>query len=282
MKRVAVCLSGAWLLAVALHASVAQAHGDAHERIAVLSQRVNADPDNLSLRLRRADLYLSHRQWADAERDLAHVRERAPEANTWRLPLARMRLDQGRPADVLALLAPVLNAEAPSGASDAVGLRLLAQAHSALGQYAQAATVQAARLAILDAPEVGDYLEWADDAVRAGEASTGLQALDAGLQRLGLLVVLQRRAVEIEQAQRHWPEALARLATLLHSSPRKEGLLLWRAQIERQAGLPAQALASLAEATAAVDLLPVVPRTASAMTILRSQIDAERRLLTPK
>jgi predicted Zn-dependent protease len=273
-------LSGAWLVAVALHASVAQAHGDAHARIAMLSQRIAAEPDNVSWRLRRADLFRSHHQWAEAESDLARVRELTPDANTWRLPLARLRLDQGRPADALAVLDPASDAASQPDASDAVGLRLRAQALSALGRYAEAAALQAARLAILDAAEVGDYLDWAGDATRAGDVAMGLRALDAGMQRLGPLVVLQRRAVEIEQGQRHWPEALARLATLLQSSPRKEGLLLWRAQIERQADLPAQALASLAEASAALDLLPPAPRTASAMTTLRAQIEAERRLFS--
>lgn len=271
-----VSLSGACLIAVALHASLAQAHGDTHASIALVSQRIAAEPDNLSWRLRRAEMFRSHHQWSDAERDLAHVRERAPDATVWRLPLARLRLDQGRPADALAVLAPV----SPPDASDAVRLRLHAQALSALGRYAEAAALQAARLAVLDAPEVGDYLDWAGDATRAGDVAMGLRALDAGMQRLGPLVVLQRRAVEIEQGQRHWPEALARLATLLQSSPRKEGLLLWRAQIERQADLPAQALASLAEASAALELLPPAPRTASAMTTLRAQIEAERRLVS--
>jgi predicted Zn-dependent protease len=273
MRRASVGLSGACLVAIASHASLAQAHGDGHARIGVLSQRIAAEPDKLSWRLQRAELLRSHHQWAEAESDLVRVRELASDARTWRLPLARLRLDQGRPADALALL--------DTGADEVI-LRLRALSLRALGRYAHAATEQAARLAILEVPEVGDYLDWADDAARAGDAATALRALDTGMQRLGPLVVLQRRAVDIEQSQRHWSEALARLATLLQSSPRQEGLLLWRAQIERQADLTARAKASLAEASAVLERLPPAQRSAPAMASLRAQIDAEQGLLAPR
>lgn len=278
-------LSCLWLVPLLLPVGVAQAHGDEHARIEALGQRIAAEPDNVSWRLRRAELLRSHHQWADAEADLNRVRElvAGTPAGTqvWRLPLVRLRLDQGRPADALALLTPPPDAgsEPPDGSAEAdLRLHLRAQALSALGRYAEAAALRATRVAMLNAPEVGDYLDWADEAARAGDPSASLRALDAGLERLGPLVVLQRRAVELAQAQRRWPEALTRLAPLLEASPRKEGLWLWRAQIERQAGLPAQALTSLAEAAAALDRLPPAQSSTTAMASLRTQIEAERRL----
>lgn len=278
-------LSCLWLAPLLLPVGAAQAHGDEHARIEALGQRIAAEPDNVQWRLRRAELLRSHHQWAEAETDLNRVRELAADTQVWRLPLARLRLDQGRPADALALLTPSSDAgsEPPDG-SDEAGLRLhlRALALSALGRYAEAAAQRAARVAMLSAPEVGDYLGWADEAARAGDPSASLRALDAGLERLGPLVVLQRRAVELAQAQHRWPEALARLDALLEASPRKEGLWLWRAQIERQAGLQAQALTSLAEASAALDRLPPAQSATTAMASLRAQIEAEQRLVAAR
>jgi hypothetical protein len=88
----------------------------------------------------------------------------------------------------------------------------------------------------------------ADALLAAGEPEAALEALDEGLARLGPVVALASRAIEIERARGRADATLERLDRLAAFASRQETWLTRRAEILEEAGRPAEARAAWAAA----------------------------------
>jgi predicted Zn-dependent protease len=242
----------------------ASGHGDLHERIEELSERLAATPNDVELLLRRGDLYRQHKDYAAALRDLDRVE----------------RLG-GREADVLLLRGRTLLGCGCGRAGEGVGALerfveirpdhgegwlLLARARRAVGRRDESVAAYGRAIALMGAPGPGVYLERAEE-IRAGARAGGgaspeqvtdatraaLAGIDEGIARLGPVVTLELRAAELEVELGRPDAAVGRIDAVMAQAARKEAWLARKAEILENAGRTGEALAAYRAAGEAMD-----------------------------
>ena len=124
------------------------------------------------------------------------------------------------------------------------------------------------------------FLERADSLAAAGNQHLGaaIGGLDEGIARLGPLVLLQSRAIDLEVRAHRYGAALSRIDEILSTMPRKETWLVRRGEVLEHVGLNDQAQATYAEALAAIERLP--SRLGKTPALLELAADLTNRLET--
>lgn len=251
------------------------AHEGADGKIERLSEQLVEVGDDAGLRLKRADAWRRAQRWEEAFADLTAAESLDPSLPGLHLARGRLLIDvrwwpaarvclqrhmerEGVDANVLGLAA-----DAALGAGDVDdALRLRAQSLALDGQAS---------------PEL--WLKAAEEVLTAGgrtaEARTAAVAvIDAGVARLGPVVSLQLRAVELDRADGRWDAALARLETVTDASPRKESWLARRGDLLSEAGRPAAAADAWRAARSALDTLKPHRRETALIAELEAHLDA--------
>ena len=256
-----------------LSADPALAHGPLHEQIAALSARIERDPLDARLYLRRGELYGHHGETEAALADFDRAKRLDPALIAVDLSRGKLLFLAGRLAEARVALDGFLAAQP----DDPDALSTLARTHAGLGRPGEA--VEDYTRAIRAREKRGqalpdDYLERARvEAGRGGEhALEALRGLDEGLARLGPLVSLELYAIELELAAGRRDAALARLEAVAAQSPRKEPWLLRRAEILERAGRAADARLAYEQAAGAIDALPSRHRRTRATLELESRV----------
>jgi len=126
-----------------------------------------------------------------------------------------------------------------------------------------------AAIRLLPEPQPEHFLELAELFVRAGRRDQAILRLDGGLQRLGVIVTLQSRAVELELERENFDEALRRLETIIARAKRQELWLEKKGQILRLAGRGSDAATAFQQSVAAVGKLPLRLQTTPPMEDLK-------------
>jgi tetratricopeptide (TPR) repeat protein len=242
------------------------AHGDFDARVAALSARIKEQP-SADRYLERSVLYRGHGDLAAALADLDHAERLDPTRTDLGLHRGRLALDAGRPEEAVAPLEELL-----AGVPDHPEANLaLARALAELGRPRDAAAHYTRAIEAAPVRIPSHYLEQADALLAAGEPQVALNGLDEGLSRLGPVVALASRAIEIELAQGRVDAALVRLDRLASSASRQETWLARRAEILEDSGRRAEARAAYAGALAEIERLPVRRRATPAMAQLESR-----------
>src|SRR5206468_12869435 len=102
-----------------------------------------------------------------------------------------------------------------------------------------------------------------------------LAGLDAGIAKLGSLVVLQLSAIELELKNMNYDGALGRVDKVAAQSPRKETWLARKGEILKQAGRGEEAREAFQTALAALQTLPATRRNVPAMLELEKRLRQE-------
>jgi predicted Zn-dependent protease len=258
------------MLAFAVVAGIAFAHGDLHEQIAKLTAQIEKTPGSAELYLKRAELHRLHEDWAAAEADYARAEQLAPNAGAIHLGRGKMLLAAGRFDDARAELDKFLAGQP----DDIDGLVTRARIERkrekplvAAGDFARAVA-----LAPRSEPEV--FLECAQALAAAGDdhLADALRCLDDGTSKLGNLPSLGLYAIELERSRKNFDAALARLDKLSATSPRKEAWLERRGDILTAAGRPAEARQAYLAATEALRILPPQRRATKATNDLEARL----------
>ena len=253
-----------WLV---LFCGVLFAHGALHEQIEALSKSIALAPRNPVLYVKRGELHRMHQEWMAAASDFNQALAIDGTAADAVLGLARLASDRGDLTRAEKLATEYLQVRIDSE----VGYRLRAEIRARAG-LAGAAGDWASAIKYSAEPAVEYFLGQAEAlALSGGDA---VSAIDAGVARLGPLVVLEQWAVEYLVKQRRWDAALARQDRLVAGAPRKESALTRRAEILLAAGRGAQARAGFQAALAAWEQLPERLRRTKAMVELRARITA--------
>ena len=259
---------------------MAVAHGDLHEQIVAISQRIQAEPSNAALVLRRAELYREHGQWAQADADYDRAGKLAPENPAIRLGRGKLYLAMGQLDAARAALGRVLD-EQPAHV-DALATR--AQVLQALGDHDAAATDYAQAIAIASSPEPDFYLGLARSLSGAQPArdDEALASLDAGLARLGKLPTLSLAAIELQARRGEFDDALQRLDKLREGQARQEAWLERRGDILMAAQRPDEAMQAWRDAMVALEALPPRLRGTGAMLALRDRLTQRLQTASPR
>ncbi len=257
-------------LAATLAPAAVRAHGSLHEQLARLDAEIKDRPGDADPLVRRGAAYLAHGDFDAALADFGRATALAPqldELDRWkgeallgagRAIAAKPALDrylQRHPGDPHAL---VLRARA---------LRALGAPREAVGDYDRA-------LAARGAPTPDEILERTDAQLEAGQADAALRGLEAAMKRMGPLITLDLKALEIESGAKRWDAALARVDRITAAMPRKETWHLRRAELCTQAGRPADAKRAYAATLDALGALPPHLRHVPAMTELEARAKA--------
>ena len=92
------------------------------------------------------------------------------------------------------------------------------------------------------------------EAAGVNHIDSALKTLDAGINRLGNIRILEDYAIELERKRKHYRAVLLRLNRVIERSVRKESMLFKRGKIRMEANQPAEA--DFAAAREAIDALP--------------------------
>lgn len=218
-----VCFVGA--------ADPASAHGPIHEQIADITARIQRDPQNAALYLRRGDLLGLDGDCESALADFVAAERLAPRLGTLDLARGHALLRCGRLAAAREPLDRFLAAHPDHRGARALRARVLL----ALGDFRGAAGDYDRALAGLAGPAPDDYVARASAWAAAGEPERALRGLDEGIVRLGPIVSLELPAIEIELSRGRLDAALARVDTIAARTPRREPWLARRAEILERA-----------------------------------------------
>ena len=265
-------LPGFGLVAILLGAPrLLHAHGPVHERLVILNMQIARATNDAALYVQRAELHREHQDWAAALADLA----RAQQLNTGlvRVDFFRARLfnDMGELVKARGCLDKLLSV----ATNDTEAFVLRARTLVKLGVRPEAVADFSRAILLMREPPPELFLERAELLVAAGQADQALRGLDEGVKRLGPLVVLESRALDLELRQTNYDGALLRIQAIVAASPRKESWLARQGDLLQQAGRLSEAKQSWTEAVKAVDALPVRVRASDEMVKLRARLRDE-------
>jgi tetratricopeptide (TPR) repeat protein len=256
---------------VLLVPSLLQAHGTFRERLALASARIEGDPANACHYVERSILYRDHGEFAASLADLDRGAQLDPAQRELGLSYGRLYLAWNQPETARTFLEGSLAKHGNQPATNATLARALVQ----LGRHLEAAGHYT--LAIEHAPVAnpGHYLERARALRAAGDThrEQALRGLDAGMERMGLIVALAMIAIEIEVDLGRFDSALARVDGLAAPSGRQETWLARRGEILEVAQRPDRARESYLRVLTEIGKLPAQRRRTPAMTQLRLRAD---------
>jgi tetratricopeptide (TPR) repeat protein len=262
------CLAAALLVMWIPHRAIA--HGDLHGQIDAVTRQIRQTPSNAELYFKRAELHRAHSDWDASLADFETAASLNPQLRMLDLARGRMLVEAGWPRSAIVSLDRFL-LKHPKHV-DALILR--ARAWVKQESYLEAAADYDTAIESADAPKPDVYLERAE-ALRAAGARhipRALGGLDEGMRRLGPLVVLQLRAIELELDRNDFEAALQRIDQAAAKAPRKETWLLRRGEVLARAGRIDEARESLSAALAALETLPTSRRNVPAMVELEARI----------
>lgn len=256
-------------LALWLPTGTTLAHGDLDGRIAHISAQISEQPDNVTLRLQRAELHRQHAHFDRALADLNDVARLKPDARIVHLAKARVWNDTGKTTNALAAVEIFLRLEAEH--PEALVIR--ARCRLKLGQAATAIEDFTLALSRLQTPGPDLFLERAHAQAASGQLAKAVSGLDEGMARVGEAPALHLTTIEYERQLANFDAALARVDKLIARQPAKEPWLALRGEILTQAGRLAEAKEAFQQTLAGIESYPPARRNLD----LTKQLQARAR-----
>ena len=222
-------LSSLFLLSFNSHA-----HGDVHQRIEQITQKL-AKSDHLSLRLQRALLWLDDGDFEQAWKDYQSVLERAPE-NTDALffgAQACLSLGKMKTAETLAWQFEKIVQQSPENAPRARASQLLSDLYLARHEPDKALSWLKKSLQLQYHPTPDRWLALADLQAQQTGYSTALSTLKKALVQYGENISLREKIIALAMAEKDYPSVLQQLDIQLKTSGslRKVLLLLKKSDV---------------------------------------------------
>jgi tetratricopeptide (TPR) repeat protein len=248
----------------------AWAHGDLHGQIDEVSAQLASElkkpagrdsheahergHERAKLFLERGELYRQHGDWRRAEADYDQAARNEPDNESIELARGQMLLESGDPGRAR----PVLERFLTRNVDHPQALLTHAQVLVKLGQGPRAVRLLDRALRRHPQPEPDHYLARAEVLASLGRSQLprALRGLDEGITRLGPIVSLDGRAIDLELALGRTAAALRRIDRQAALTGRRDMWLARRAEVLDSAGKKTGARAARQQALDALTALP--------------------------
>ncbi|MDB6027317.1 MAG: uncharacterized protein JWM68_3540 [Verrucomicrobiales bacterium] len=227
------------------------AHGDVHQQILVLTEKMQASTNRAELLLRRAELYRMDEDYLSALADCSAVARMDPTNSLVHFVRGRILFDKKKFSAAKAELDRFL--ETYPQHSEALLIR--ARSWRSLGETTEADKDYTMAINAAAAPEPDWYYEYAQMLQAGGQGTAALAVVDNGCKRTGA-VSLELFAVDLAVELKDFDNALHRLDKFCSQSQRKEKWFVRRGEVLEKAGRPAEACESYKQAEQAWVALP--------------------------
>lgn len=250
------------------------AHPEIEAGLTRLNPLIAARPADAALYLERGELYLRHEAWLEAEANFLRAQELNPRLRGLERARGELALSTRQPDAARAHFGRELELHP----GDPATLVLRARAHAMAGDSRSAIKDYDTALTNLASPSPELVLARAALAPTPAEA---LAVVERALERLGPTLVLELRALSIEESLGRHDSALRRVDRLTATAERREGWLKRRGDILTRAQRPAEAQAAYTQALAELGRLPDWLRQSPDAIRLAAQIQERLNPPTP-
>jgi tetratricopeptide (TPR) repeat protein len=222
-------------------------------------------------------LHRAHQDWVAAGVDFDKAQELDETFIITELLRGEMLADAGRLAEAAAALDRFLK-QCPDSAP---GFTARARVHAREKRWAAAADDFGRAIEFARPPNPELFIERAQAFRAAGRLDDAIATLDTGLAKLGALITLTILAIDCEVEAGRLDAALARLAKVVDTAPRKERWLFRRGELLEKAGHSEAAREAYTAAQAALAKLPPERRATAAMEKLAQDLTTVMNRLAP-
>ena len=262
------------LIALLFFTGQALAHGPLHEQIQDLNATMRREGKSATLLVKRGRLQIEHGNNKSAEQDFLSALKLDPGERSAYYYLAEQAYNRSRFPEArrhAEKFLAMLNGEpgAIVRGQSLYGRILLAQT-----EYRAAAL--SFRIAVDQAaePSPEHYLHLAEAQSKAGAIAEALTSLDEGMQKLGMLAVLENKSISLNIESKDWDQALKRLDAMIMRGQGLPELYLRKARILLAAGRQPAAQEAVQTGLASIDQIPPARRETSAIQHMRAELIA--------
>jgi tetratricopeptide (TPR) repeat protein len=260
------------LFALLFFTGQALAHGSLHDQIQELSTTMQREGKSAKLLVKRGRLQMEHGNNKSATQDFLSALKLNREERSAYYYLAEQAFNQKRFPDARRYAEKFLAMLKGEPGAIVRGQSLYGQILLAQGQYRAAET--SFRIAVDQAaePSPEHYLHLADAQSKAGATAEALSSLDEGMQKLGMLNVLQNKSISLNIESKAWDDALKRLDALIMQGQGLPELYLRKARILLAADRQPAAQEAVQVGLASIDQIPSARRETPATKQLRAEL----------
>jgi tetratricopeptide (TPR) repeat protein len=246
------------------------AHTDLSDRIDVLNHKIERNPESLKLYMERGRVFRLRGNYQSALEDFQLAAKLALDNIEVRYELGLVLLKLGDLIQALSKFDFVLKDDSKHH----LALMNRARVFHAMEDYKNAASDYMNALNTTKSPKPEDYIEITNNYIDYGSShyAKALSVLDVAIEKLGVLVQLQSRAIDIDLLTKNYQSALQRVDSLLATMKRKEKWLVTKAEILLLMGKPIDAKNNYRLALKSIERLPVARRNVMAIKNLEMKI----------
>jgi tetratricopeptide (TPR) repeat protein len=233
----------------ALHAF---SHADRHEMAHMLSEKILQDPENASLLVRRADVWVEIHHFDDAKKDLRQAFKLDSAACDYDFAYGRLYYHARNYDKAYEYLSRSIDV---TGNQNGTVYRWRARCLMKQEKPEEAIIDFRKRLE-LDGQNIEVIVECIEAYEASGQEDGAIACLRTGLEKLGDFPVLQSELVRLLEKTGRIDEAIKVLSRMIDNAPRKEGYLCDRARLYLSIGDAESAKEDIRRANAALNQLP--------------------------
>ena len=245
------------------------AHGDLSEQIERISKRLEKDPDNAKLYLRRGQLHAQHKDFDASKKDYVQARKLDSSLTVTDLLLAQLFSKFDRPDSALIFANSYLQHE--PGHPKALITR--AGIYQQLRQPDRCQKDLESAIANLKDPNPSHYISITEAVLLAdtSNVSEALGWLRKGEERYGFDIVLKSKEVDLYMMNGDYEHAVSAIDQIIERFPRKEKWLFQKALVFEKAGNADSAKTHYEATLTAIEKLPKRIQRTSKMVGLKLQ-----------